>query len=289
MSDIKAKITDNGEVFKEVYESTPLAYSADEGDSTAVALDVDDSVTRHTPVGSVIDEPTTYSVISMRANSRALDYNPDDYADFFVPNQDPVYTPNSSSGNFDYSSPNSVYTLNNTNSSVRAGGRGVSSKTSEGNNSHVVDRTSDYITRDIKNTNATAVKLYECIKVVPGHVSGGTSSTSVSGGAKGGYVQVAGNRFKGTRVKYGVLTHFDVPSSGTYNIEFNQASYLRVAGQNFPRGRGIYNLERFDNNKLGGVVKTLFSTTENVGTRKDINVLNNYHKGSKAMSVPVTL
>lgn len=289
MSEIKAKVTDKDGIFKEVYESTPLPYFGDEGDSTSVAIDVDDSVVGHSPIATVIDEPVTYTVITQRARSGGLDYDPDDYADFFVPGQSPVYTPNSSSGNFDYSSPNSVYSLNNTDSSVRSGGRGVSSKVSEGNRSHVVDRGNDYITRDIKNTKATAVKLYECIKVVPGNVSGGTSSTSVSGGAKGGYVQIAGNRFQGGRVKYGVLTYFDVSSTGTYNIDFNHASYLRVAGQNFARGKGIYNLEKFDGNKLGGVVKTLLSTTQNVGVRTNINHLGNYHEGSKSLSVPVTL
>lgn len=290
MKEIIPEILDDGKVFKEVYDSTPLAYSLDKGSENTVALDVDDSVIQHSSVGEVITDKVTFTAITERATGGAIDYNPDDYSDFFVPGQQPIYNPSSSSGNFDYSSPNSVYSFSNTGSSVKAGGRGVSSSTSEGNKSHVVDRTGDYITRDIKNTKAESVNLSERIKILPGKVVGGTTaSTSISGGAKGGYVTVMGNMWRGQRVKYGVLTWFDISSSGTYSIEFKYGAYLKVAGQNFSRGKGSYSIEKFNGGSLGAVVKTLLSVADNVGTRTHINNLANYHQGSKSLSVPVYL
>lgn len=290
MKDIMPEIIDDGKIIKEVYESIPLAYSLDGGVEDAVAVGLDDSVVVHSAIGGICsDAPTTYTVITERATGGAVDYNPDDYSDFFIPGQQPVYGNVSSSGNFDYSSTSSVYSFKNTDSSVKSGGRGVTSSTSEGNKSHAVDRTGDYITRDIKNTKATSVNLSERVKIVPGNVGGTSSVTSLVGGAHGNCVTLMGNLGAGQKFRYGITVKITITQADTYTVDFKYASYLKALGQSFSRGTATYNIERLNGNALGGVVKTLLTLSGNVGTRTHINNLSNYHAGSKSASVPVYL
>lgn len=283
MKSIKPKIEDDGKVFKEVYESTPIAYSVDEGGGESLAIGVDDSVVPHSPVGEVNSEPSTYTVITERSARGGIDYNPDDDDGFYIPGQDPITKPGSSNSNMDYSSPSSLLVLKNTGSSVRSGGRGISSKTAEGNKSHVVDRNNDYITRDIKNTKANNVSLSERVTVVPGTVSTGSSFRQVSTGY--GWALTAGNKYN-KPLTWDIISSFEW-GGGDVTIDYRYASYVRVSGQNFARGKLAITLAVA---VPGGYepVETLKSWNTNVGYRKSESSLNTHFlDGSKSGSTTV--
>lgn len=216
--------------------------------------------------------------------------DPDDFdSGFYIPGQDPIYTPKNSDSNIDYTSPATSLTFKNTGSVMRTGGRGVTSNTVGGAKAHLVNRNADYITRDFKNAHANSIDISETITVVAGKVAGGASSTvSLTGGKISGYVTTGGNIWQGKRVNYGILTHF-VHAGGSVTLEMVYATYLRVAGQNFSRGQFSINIEKL-NNGTYTLVNTLVSTIQNAGVRTPLSSLGaDSVSGQKALSKSVSL